>query len=154
MPETARFPSIGLLIAAGAVLAVAFGIHSVGSVVLTIVGVGLLAKWAYRWHFASTGQPWPTAWASCAGGWRRDRRTAAAPSASGNHAFDEYCLEMLRRLEQDHQDFQSFLDRLRRAKDKTEFDQFMADRGRPAPESRPETDRPENGRPSSPWPNA
>ena len=34
----------------------------------------------------------------------------------------------MRRLEQEERDFQDFLARLRMAKDKAEFDQFMAER--------------------------
>jgi hypothetical protein len=51
-----------------------------------------------------------------------------APSSSGNRAFDEYRAETLRRLEDEQREFQEFLARLREAKDKAEFDQFMADR--------------------------
>jgi hypothetical protein len=47
---------------------------------------------------------------------------------SGNLTFDEYRTETLRRLEQEQRDFQDFLGRLRMAKDKAEFDQFMAER--------------------------
>ena len=47
---------------------------------------------------------------------------------SGNQTFDEYRAETLRRLEQEERDFQGFLARLRMAKDKAEFDPFMADR--------------------------
>jgi hypothetical protein len=36
----------------------------------------------------------------------------------------------LRRLEEEANEFQSFLQRLRHAKDKAEFDQFMAERAR------------------------
>ena len=50
--------------------------------------------------------------------------------SSGNRAFDEYREETLRRLEEEEREFKEFLDRLRQAKDKAEFDQFMADRGR------------------------
>jgi hypothetical protein len=50
------------------------------------------------------------------------------PPTSGNHAFDEYRAETLRRLEEEQTEFSSFLERLRFAKDKAEFDQFMADR--------------------------
>jgi ABC-type polysaccharide/polyol phosphate export permease len=42
-----------------------------------------------------------------------------------NIAFNEYRTETLRRLEQEHVEFQRFLDQLRVAKDKAEFDQFM-----------------------------
>jgi len=61
--------------------------------------------------------------------WSGGRR--AAPS-SGNRAFDEYRDETLRRLEEEQREFHDFLDRLRHAKDKAEFDQFMASR-RPRP---------------------
>jgi len=49
---------------------------------------------------------------------------------SGNRAFDEYREETLRRLEDEQREFMSFLERLRHAKDKAEFDQFMAERRR------------------------
>jgi len=55
------------------------------------------------------------------------------PPSSGNRAFDEYRMETLRRLEEEQTEFKDFLDRLRHAKDKEEFDQFMAQhRPRPA----------------------
>jgi hypothetical protein len=47
---------------------------------------------------------------------------------SGNRAFDEYRTETLRRLEDEQKEFREFLERLRFAKDKTEFDQFMSER--------------------------
>ena len=50
-------------------------------------------------------------------------------------------------------DFQSFLDRLRQAKDKAEFDQFMAERDRQGHNPNPQQDHPSSP-PSSPWPNA
>ena len=53
-------------------------------------------------------------------------------SSSGNYAFDEYRAETLRRLEEEQREFMEFLDRLRHAKDKAEFDQFMAERRRPS----------------------
>lgn len=53
---------------------------------------------------------------------------------SGNRAFDEYRADTIRRLEDEAGEFRDFLERLRHAKDKAEFDQFMADRReRPAP---------------------
>ena len=63
-------------------------------------------------------------------GWRR-RQGFAGSGPTGNSAFDEYREETLKRLEEEQTAFVSFLDRLRKAKDKAEFDQFMADRGRP-----------------------
>lgn len=48
--------------------------------------------------------------------------------SSGNNAFDAYKSETLRRLEEEQDNFEAFLKRLRDAKDKAEFDQFMQDR--------------------------
>jgi hypothetical protein len=54
-------------------------------------------------------------------------------SSSGNRAFDEYRADTLKRLEDEQREFRDFLARLRQAKDKAEFDQFMAERrNRPA----------------------
>lgn len=64
---------------------------------------------------------------------RRARHTHhAATQPSGNSAFDAYKAETLRRLEDEQDAFQAFLQRLRDAKDKSEFDQFMDDRTRKA----------------------
>ena len=52
--------------------------------------------------------------------------------SSGNRAFDDYRNETMRRLEEEQQEFQAFLDRLRQARDKAEFDEFMAERRRRA----------------------
>jgi len=48
--------------------------------------------------------------------------------SSGNSAFDAYKAETLRHLEEEQDNFEAFLRRLREAKDKAEFDQFMNDR--------------------------
>ena len=50
--------------------------------------------------------------------------------SSGNRAFDEYRADTLHRLEEEQREFMAFLDRLRHARDKVEFDQFMAEHGR------------------------
>lgn len=96
-----------------------------------------------RWYnMAQQGQqPWGQrqAWQQHWGqgcGW--GRRPAAPPS--GNHAFDEYRAETLRRLEEEQKEFIEYLERLRQAKDKAEFDQFMAERRqRPPMPDHPET---------------
>ena len=54
--------------------------------------------------------------------------TTVAFKSSGNNAFDAYKSEMLSRLESEQDAFETFLQRLRDAKDKAEFDQFMDDR--------------------------
>jgi hypothetical protein len=67
------------------------------------------------------------------GGWWPPRRERS----SGNWAFDDYRNATLKRLEEEQREFHEFLDRLRHAKDKAEFDQFMAERGRPQPPTEP-----------------
>lgn len=47
---------------------------------------------------------------------------------SSNQAFDTYRADAISRLEEEGREFQSFLERLRQARDKAEFDAFMADR--------------------------
>jgi hypothetical protein len=74
-------------------------------------------------------------------GWRGWGR---AEPGSGNRAFDEYRQETLRRLEEEQGEFATFLERLRFAKDKAEFDQFMAERRqRPAPPPPPAAPEPQ-----------
>ncbi len=70
-------------------------------------------------------------------GWGRNE------DQSGNRAFDEYRTETLRRLEDEQRDFIAFLDRLRFAKDKAEFDEFLAERRRRSEAP----DAPSNGAP-------
>ena len=62
---------------------------------------------------------------SCA---KRSHHARAAFRSSGNNAFDAYKAETLRRLQDEQDAFEAFLGRLRDAKDKAEFDQFMAER--------------------------
>ncbi len=69
-------------------------------------------------------------WREARDEWRAMKRGefGAMPS-SGNAAFDDYRAETLKRLEDEQKEFTGFLDRLRRAKDKAEFDQFVTERG-------------------------
>jgi hypothetical protein len=92
-----------------------------------LIGSGRMGCWKHR------------------GRWRHDAFHEAAnrwftgDRPSGNRAFDEYRAETLRRLEDEQREFKAFLDRLRFAKDKAEFDEFLADRRRrgEAPEPQP-----------------
>jgi hypothetical protein len=86
---------------------------------------------------------WGRAWGNRGGGNGGGDRDPTPPS-SGNHAFDEYRAETLRRLEEEQNEFSSFLERLRFAKDKAEFDQFMAER-RQAPRPPVMPDEPSHG---------
>jgi hypothetical protein len=77
-------------------------------------------------------------------GWWSHHHDRHHQRSSGNRAFDEYREETLRRLEDEQKEFFEFLERLRHAKDKAEFDQFMNDRGRrqpppQGPEPQPQT---------------
>ena len=62
-------------------------------------------------------------------GRRSFRRNGMAPT--GNTAFDGYREETLKRLEEERDAFVSFLEQLRAAKDRAEFDQFMSSRQTP-----------------------
>jgi hypothetical protein len=69
---------------------------------------------------------------------RYDRRPVAFGD-TGNHAFDSYRAETLKRLEEEHEAFLNFLGELRAARDRAEFDQFMARRDAPQPPEAPAT---------------
>ena len=56
------------------------------------------------------------------------RKMRHSMGGTGNSAFDSYKADMLRRLEDEQAAFEAFLQRLRDAKDKAEFDQFMDER--------------------------
>jgi hypothetical protein len=58
------------------------------------------------------------------------RHAYRAGMTTGNAAFDSYKAEALRRLEDEQQAFEAFLQRLRNSKDKSEFDAFMDERAR------------------------
>ena len=89
------------------------------------------------WPGAMPGQ-WHNVGHGCGfGPWGRGGRNSrrwSGGGASGNQAFDDYRADTLRRLEEEEREFRDYLERLRQAKDKAEFDQFMNDRrrGRPA----------------------
>jgi hypothetical protein len=75
--------------------------------------------------------PWATHFGSQWGG-RCGHRHQGGFRSSGNSAFDAYKEETLRRLQDEQEAFPSFRQRLREAKDKTEFDAFMDDRAKQA----------------------
>ena len=67
-------------------------------------------------------------WGGPQSGGERARSYAAGFAPSGNRAFDDYREMTMKRLEEEFGEFKSFLDKLREAKDKQEFEQFMNDR--------------------------
>jgi Protein of unknown function (DUF2852) len=71
--------------------------------------------------------------------WKDDLRTALGVGrgdygSSGNTAFDAYRDATLKRLEGEQRAFADFLGRLRSAKDREEFERFMAERAAHQPE--------------------
>lgn len=62
---------------------------------------------------------------ACGGSRHRSRHRR---HSSGNTAFDAYREETLKRLEDEQDEFEDFLGKLRQAKDKAEFDDFMNER--------------------------
>ena len=69
----------------------------------------------------------------CQSSYRHHRRRHMS-RGTGNTAFDAYKAETLERLEKEQANFETFLQRLRAARDKAEFDQFMEERARAAAE--------------------
>ncbi|WP_207476186.1 DUF2852 domain-containing protein [Arenibaculum pallidiluteum] len=111
------------------------GLMILGFAVFWPVGLAILAYliWSGRMGCWKRGR-WGNGWRHSAHGWSSHGRS------SGNRAFDEYREQTLRRLEDEQREFREFLDRLRFARDKAEFDEFLAERRRRSegPESGPE----------------
>src|SRR5438309_9241910 len=117
-----------------------------------LIGSGRMGCWAHgrdgRWRRGVERMQQGMEQMRTGGGWwggPNQGPPSQGPSSqgpsSGNRAFDEYRADTLRRLEDEQRDFFEFLNRLRHAKDKAEFDQFMNERGRrpegPAPQPQP-----------------
>jgi hypothetical protein len=87
---------------------------------------GGAGRWGERWQerMMARRARWEQKFAT----YERQRQ----PAGSGNRAFDEYRAETLRRLEDEEKEFKEFLNQLRFAKDKAEFDDFLANRRPPA----------------------
>src|SRR5579862_3747742 len=93
----------------------------VGLVILGyLIGSGRMGCWTHR-----SGERWQSRMERMqqrmqekAARWCGPQTASAGPS-SGNWAFDEYRADTLRRLEEEQREFREFLDRLRRAKDKS-----------------------------------
>ena len=125
------------------------------AVLFFTIGSRRMACWGYGRQdgFQAGWQDGVPPWVAMKRQWKQQMRawcrgeapmqTQAQPS-SGNRAFDEYRAETLRRLEEEQKEFGAFLDRLRFAKDKAEFDQFMAElRQRPPAPSEPPAGTPQ-----------
>ena len=105
-----------------------------------LVGSGRMACWRHSGHgrWQEGMERMQQGMQQAAQHWCGPRRRSRPERSTGNRAFDEYRSETLRRLEDEQREFIDFLDRLRHARDRAEFDQFMAER-RDAPPPAPET---------------
>ncbi|WP_380052619.1 DUF2852 domain-containing protein [Falsihalocynthiibacter sp. SS001] len=92
------------------------------------VGLALLAYmiWSKRMFSSKSGF-------SCN---RSSKRHGHRFRSTGNSAFDAYKADTLKRLEEEQNNFEAFLERLREAKDKSEFDAFMDDRAKKAKQAK------------------
>lgn len=109
----------------------------VGFILFWPIGLGLLAYLIWSGRMACAKKGGPGRWHFANEDGRRDRGPRWRGKrwrhgSSGNRAFDEYREDTLRRLEDEQQEFTDFLERLRHARDKAEFDQFMEERARSA----------------------
>ena len=98
-----------------------------------MIGSGSMGCRSSRHRGNAAAAPWQGG-----GFWRSWCCGERAAPTSGNRAFDEYRTQTLQRLEEEQKEFAAFLDRLRVAKDKAEFDQFMAERRQPPAAPQPE----------------
>ena len=116
-----------------------------GFIVFWPIGLAFVAyiTWTNRWSKTMFGQSCRArrhgddAARSFARDWNRP-----AFRATGNAAFDAYKADTLKRLEDEQEAFETFLQRLRQAKDKSEFDSFMDDRARRNREADAEAEAP------------
>jgi len=123
----------------------------VGFILFWPIGLAILAYLIWSGRMGCAKHRGPGRWHYSEGsgrrsGWKAQRKNR---HSSGNSAFDEYREDMLRRLEEEQSEFRDYLERLRHAKDKAEFDQFMDDRKRHRDEPEaPEAPEPGNGGPA------
>jgi hypothetical protein len=121
-----------------------------GFIVFWPIGLAILG---YKFWQRKTGaadlqtvasNTWQNARASMGGGYApRPWSRGFSPSSTGNRAFDEWKSAELARLEEErrklenaHREFAEFVENIRKAKDREEFERFMNER-RDRPSDRP-----------------
>jgi hypothetical protein len=116
-----------------------------GFIVFWPVGLALLAYmiWGKQMFSRSCGHSRRHHHDHASHAWGRHAYRAGMPT--GNTAFDTYKAEALRRLEDEQEAFEAFLQRLRNSKDKSEFDAFMEDRARATAAQDAAETKPEDG---------
>jgi hypothetical protein len=98
----------------------AISVSIVAMAMFGLIGVALALFLAWQWARIAAFGPRDTGTPA--------QHRAAAPSPTGNAAFDGYRDETLARLEAEQAEFTAFLDRLRQARDAGEFQDFLARR--------------------------
>lgn len=93
------------------------------ALVAFLVGSGRVRTWRAEMRTPGT-------WFNMDGLGSRTGSWAGFGGGSGNHAFDDYRKQTLDNLEAEQREFQAFLEQLRAARDKAEFDAFMDQRRR------------------------
>lgn len=89
-----------------------------------LVGSGRLRAWKAK------ASPMSGRWSNLRGAVGKAASRSNDTGAGGNDAFDAYRKVELGRLEEEERECKAYLDRLRVARDKAEFDRFMAERRR------------------------
>jgi hypothetical protein len=103
----------------------AISVSIVAMAMFGLIGVALALFLAWQWARIAAFGPRDT---GTPAQHRAEPVHAAAPSPTGNAAFDGYRDETLARLEAEQAEFTAFLDRLRQARDAGEFQDFLARR--------------------------
>ncbi len=96
----------------------AISVSIVAIVSFGLIGVALAALLGWQWMRSMAPRP-----AS-----RPSVETMPILEPTGNAHFDAYRDDVLATLERDRADFEAYLNRLRAARDKSEFDTFLAER--------------------------
>ena len=122
-----------------------------------------VAVFVYKMWRRKTGaddlQTFVTAkWNEARGSWARSPAWGWSSAATGNAAFDQWKAAELARLEAERRkledaarEFADFLDNIRHAKDREEFDRFMASGGRSRKASPPASPLPQAGEAAFPF---
>lgn len=114
---------VGFVLTAG--LAFAAGALLMGRMRLSTTGAKLKERYAsWRSEPESVGVRWPSMFS------KNEPVRSAAWNSTGNAAFEAYRSATLTELEQEAAAFRKYLDELRHAKDKSEFDAFLNERRR------------------------
>ncbi len=100
-------------------------------ILVCVGGMFVMMRRGHMRHFHAGFGPRQTESAGfCGIGLGRSLNAASERAMDSHSAFEEYRTETLRRLDQEQREFQEFIGQLRRARDKAEFDQFMAERAK------------------------